>query len=127
MQVIFGRDFKLEAGDPYLFFLYKFRDRTLLARLIVAIGYGFGDGHINKMLAQSLRNDSQRRLLVVQRCASKEVAEKRKTEILAALELGAEGYSQVIVQPATAKGFLETPNLAAVLAQQIPRSGNEPF
>jgi hypothetical protein len=42
MEVIFGRDFKLEAADPYLFFAYAFRHFTLLTRLIVTIGYGFG-------------------------------------------------------------------------------------
>ena len=26
MEVIFGREFKLEAADPYLFFAYEFRD-----------------------------------------------------------------------------------------------------
>src|ERR1700730_4893949 len=63
MEVIFGREFKLEAADPYLFYAYKFRDLTLLATLIVSLGYGFGDGHINKMLTQSLRSDAERRLL----------------------------------------------------------------
>lgn len=127
MQVIFGRDFKLEAGDPYLFFLYKFRDFTLLAKLIVAIGYGFADGHINKMLTQSLRNDSQRRLLVIQRCADATSAAKKKEEVLALLELGKDQGEQVIVRPNTAKEFLETENLAEVLANYIPQSGNVPF
>lgn len=67
MEIIFGREFKLEAADPYLFFAYKFRDLSLITRLIVTLGYGFGDGHINKMLTQSLRNDAERRLLVVRR------------------------------------------------------------
>ena len=67
MEVIFGREFKLEAADPYLFFAYNFRDFSLETRLIVTLGYGFGDGHINKMLGQSLRNDPERRLLVSRR------------------------------------------------------------
>lgn len=49
MQVIFGRDFKLEAADPYLFYAFEFRRCTLDARLILIVGYGFGDEHINKM------------------------------------------------------------------------------
>ena len=43
MELIFGRDFKLEAGDSYLFYAYEFRKFSLMARLIVIIGYGFGD------------------------------------------------------------------------------------
>ncbi len=127
MDVIFGRDFKLEAGDPYLFFLYKFRDFTLVAKLIVAIGYGFGDGHINKMLTQSLRNDPQRRLVVVQRCADPNSAERKQEEVLDLLELSEDQENQVVVQHGTAKEFLETQNLSKALADHIPQSGAVPF
>jgi hypothetical protein len=51
MEIIFGRDFKLEAADPYLFYAYEFRRYCLLSKLIVSIGYSFGDAHINKMVA----------------------------------------------------------------------------
>jgi hypothetical protein len=127
MVVIFGRDFKLDAGDPYLFFLYQFRELTLGARLIVAIGYGFGDGHINKMLAQSLRSDAQRRLVVVQNCSDSDSAKKKRTEILNFLELREDQEDQVIVRPGSTKVFLETPNLATVLAEYIPHSESDPF
>ena len=76
MEVIFGREFKLEAADPYLFFAYKFRDLSFLTKVIVTLGYGFGDAHINKMLTQSLRTDPERRLLVIQRCEEKDCAAK---------------------------------------------------
>ncbi len=56
MEVIFGRDFKLETADPYLFYAFEFRRFTLASKLIVSVGYSFGDGHINKMLTQSLRD-----------------------------------------------------------------------
>ena len=127
MEVIFGRDFKLEAGDSYLFFLYKFRDFTLLAKLIVAIGYGFGDEHINKMLTQSLRNDSQRRLLVVQRCPDSKVADNKKQEVLALLELSEDKDNQVVVRQGSAKEFLETQDLSKVLADHIPQNAGAPF
>ena len=126
MEVIFGRDFKLEAGDPYLFFLYKFRDFTLLTKLIVSIGYGFGDGHINKMLMQSLRHDSQRKLLVVQGCR-KEDLEKRHSEILNLLELTKDQQKQIVVVPGTAKDFLELRGLFKLLEQHIPQDGAVPF
>lgn len=126
MEVIFGRDFKLEAGDPYLFFAYKFRDFTLQCKLIVTIGYGFGDPHINKMLAQSLRSDPERRMCVVQRCPASET-ERKKSEIAAYVELSSTRKDQVIIHPGTAREFLQTPNLAEVLAHYIPQTNAAVF
>jgi len=126
MEVIFGREFKLEAADPYLFFAYKFRDLSLVTKLIVTLGYGFGDAHINKMLTQSLRTDSERRLLVIQRCEEKDCAAKA-IEIGTLLDLGADWKDQVIVHPGTAKQFLETPKLAERLVKLIPPSKDVPF
>ena len=127
LEVIFGRDFKLEAGDPYLFFLYQFRKLTLDAKLIVSLGYGFGDGHINKMLTQSLRSDPQRRLLVVQRCLDATAAAGKREEVAEFLDLDDHAGRQVIAREGTAKSFLETPGLAAELANYIPESGKNPF
>ncbi len=76
MEIIFGRDFKLEAADPCLFFAYEFRRFSLMTKLVVIIGYGFGDTHINKMLTQCVRNDPERRLLVIQRCAETDASQK---------------------------------------------------
>src|ERR1700733_6513109 len=108
MEVIFGREFKLEAADPYLFFAYKFRDLSLETKLIVALGYGFGDGHINKMLTQSLRNDPERRLLVIQRCQESDCAAK-VDEVIGFLELNPSQKEQVMVKAGSAKDFLESP------------------
>jgi hypothetical protein len=126
MEVIFGREFKLEAADPYLFFAYKFRDLSLLTKLIVTLGYGFGDAHINKMLTQSLRTDSERRLLVIQRCDEKDCAAKA-VEIGTLLDLGADRKDQVIVQSGSVKEFLATPSLAESLVKLIPPSKDVPF
>jgi hypothetical protein len=126
MEVIFGREFKLEAADPYLFFAYKFRDLSLLTKVIVTLGYGFGDGHINKMLAQSLRTDPERRLLVIQRCEEKDCAVKAK-EIGNLLDVNDERSDQVKVEAGSAKRFLETANLAEMLARLIPPSKDVPF
>lgn len=109
MEVIFGREFKLEAADPYLFFAYKFRELSLVTKLIATVGYGFGDAHINKMLTQSMRTDPERRLLVIQRGEEKD-CDARAKEIGTILDLGA-ARNQVVVQPVSAKQFLETPNL----------------
>jgi SIR2-like domain len=126
MELIFGREFKLEAADPYLFFAYKFRDLSLETKLIVVLGYGFGDGHINKMLTQSLRNDPDRRLLVIQRCSDDERVAKQE-EVCTLLELDPTQRDQIIVQGGSAKDFLETPNLAQSLVDIIPTSKDIPF
>jgi hypothetical protein len=126
MELIFGREFKLEAADPYLFFAYKFRDLSLETKLIVALGYGFGDGHINKMLTQSLRGDSERRLLVIQKCPDDTLAEK-KQEVAKMLELSTSQVDQIVVQSGTAKQFLESADLARELIAKMPAGTNNPF
>lgn len=126
MEIIFGREFKLEAADPYLFFAYMFRNLSLLTKLIVTLGYGFGDAHINKMLTQSLRTDPERRLLVIQRCDDKGVSAKIR-EVRRLLEVGEDRPDQVKVHPGSAKEFLETADLAESLVQLIPASKDVPF
>ena len=68
LEIIFGTDYKLQYTDPFLFFAYEFRRWTLEAKLIIAIGYGFGDEHINGILGQALGSASspqERKLLAV--------------------------------------------------------------
>lgn len=66
VALIFGTSYKLQYVDPFLFLAYELRRWTLdAARLIVAIGYGFMDEHINGILGQALRQDGNRRLLAV--------------------------------------------------------------
>lgn len=66
LAIIFGTPAKLQAVDPFLFFAYELRKWTLEeARLIVTIGYGFADDHINGILRQSLKVNPSRKLLVV--------------------------------------------------------------
>jgi hypothetical protein len=126
MEVIFGRDFKLEAADPYLFYAYEFRRYALAAKLIVIVGYGFGDAHINKMLTQGLRHEPQQRVLVVSQCTESEV-EERARKISALLELDEARGAGVTVRPGTAKQFLETDNLAAELLERLPKEADAPF
>ena len=66
VALIFGTSYKLQYVDPFLFLAYQLRRWTLeAARLVVAIGYGFMDDHINGILGQALRQDNTRRLLAV--------------------------------------------------------------
>ena len=126
MELIFGRDFKLEAGDPYLFYAYAFRQYTLRASLVVSVGYGFGDIHINKMLTQGLRAGNRCRLLAI--CKCEEVEKCRKCdEISRALELEGDEKTQVIVHNSTAKEFLEMEGMSDFLANKMPEDEDVPF
>lgn len=127
MEVIFGRDFKLEAADPYLFYAYEFRRHTLMASLILIIGYGFGDGHINKMLTQSLRADNNRKLFIVCKCDDGKELDKFTHDITARLELKESEKDQLISHQGTAKQFFEISDLAELLKEKIPIDSEAPF
>jgi hypothetical protein len=126
MEIIFGRDFKLEAADPYLFFAYEFRRFSLMTKLVVIVGYGFGDQHINKMLTQCVRGNTERCLLVVQKCAEEKIQQKAE-EIAIRLELDGDQKKQIFVHSGSAKDFLEAPGLADLLKGKIPESIDMPF
>lgn len=67
VALIFASEYKLQYVDPFLFCAYELRRWTLdTARLIVTVGYGFGDRHINGILRQALHQGPLRRLLVVE-------------------------------------------------------------
>ena len=126
MEVIFGQDFKLEAGDPYLFYAYEFRRVTLHSSLMVVIGYGFGDMHINKMLSQGLHANNNAKLLVVCNCESGGRAD-RENEIRNALDIERGEMSRLEVWPGTAQGFLDTDDIHNILADRMPESTDDPF
>lgn len=54
-SLIFGTNYKLQYVDPYLFFAYELRKYSLEAKLIITIGYGYGDEHINSIISQAIR------------------------------------------------------------------------
>lgn len=124
MELIFGRDFKLEAADPYLFYAYQFRKFTLQASIIVAIGYGFADGHINKMMTQAIRANDDMCILVVARCNSEDEISERRKAISKILEVQEE---KIIIEKGTAASFLEDPKIYTKLMARIPKSKNSPF
>lgn len=62
-DVIFGTNYKLQYIDPYLFYAYEFRKYSLEAKLIVTIGYGYADEHINGIISQALKNDVNIKLI----------------------------------------------------------------
>lgn len=124
MDVIFGRDFKLEAADPYLFYAYQFRRFTLDASLIVTLGYSFADDHINKMLTQAIRKADTRQILAVARCDSDDDCKRRKNEVASRLKIDP---SRVDFIKGTAKTFLEQADAGALLVSKIPQPAKIPF
>jgi hypothetical protein len=81
IAIIFGTTYKLQYVDPFLFFAYELRRYTLdFAKLIVTVGYGFADQHINGILSQALNRDAKRRLLSVSLIKGEDNDDKQRKE-----------------------------------------------
>jgi len=102
LAIIFGTNYKLQYLDPFLFFAYEFRRWSLESRLVVAVGYGFGDEHINGILGQALMLSRERKLLAIAPC---NIEEKRQ-EIASALKI--QKSEQIVVWNYSAKEFFST-------------------
>lgn len=126
MELIFGREFKLTAADPYLFYLFALRAATLSAKLIVSVGYGFGDSHINDVLSQAIRLQDGRkcRLLVVGNCRDDNACQTEKERIARLLSTSPE---QIDVLTGGAKGFFESSSLSETLMSKVPIDPEAPF
>ena len=118
LALIFGTSYKLQYVDPFLFLAYQLRRWTLdAARLVVAIGYGFMDEHINGILGQSLRQDGSRRLLAV--VGPKTDAQAAATKEFIVEQLDAQ-EEQVVVEACGARRFLEDELSVQGLAALFP-------
>ena len=80
--------------------------------------------HINKMIAQALRDDKDKKLLVVARCMKNDDVEKKRSDV--AEKLGV-GHSQVVPLKGTTKSFLSHPNPAEILFEHMPKAADSPF
>jgi hypothetical protein len=101
LALIFGTTYKLQAIDPYLFFAYEFRKWTLESRLMVTVGYGYGDQHINAIIGQALNTSPERRLLA----SAYNVGPAAECQRIAAA-INAHDYSRITVVPATGREFI---------------------
>lgn len=105
MTLIFGTSYKLQYVDPFLFLAYELRRWTLdAARIIVCIGYGFNDEHINGILQQSLLQGHDRKLLAVLGPGDEAFATKELQRITN--QLGSR-QNQIIAKAWGAKEFLD--------------------
>jgi hypothetical protein len=107
IAIIFGAMYKLQYVDPFLFLAYEFRKWMLESRLIISVGYSFGDEHINGIIGQALNNAPDRRLLsVTPSCGEgSNTAEVERVERL--LGLRSTGTGQVACWACGAKEFME--------------------
>ena len=118
VALIFGTSYKLQYVDPFLFLAYELRRWTLdSARIIVCIGYGFNDDHINGILQQSLRQDRQRKLLAVVGLSKESTATKKKKRIS---ELLKAEEDQIEAQTCGAEEFLDSGLTIASLSKLFP-------
>ncbi len=105
LEIIFGTDYKLQYTDPFLYFVYQFRQWTLEAKLIIVIGYGFGDEHINGILGQALNvagDSEERKLLAV--APFDNIPEEQAQQQLASILNGKK--EQIIIKKLTAEKFM---------------------
>ncbi len=104
IEIIFGTTYKLQYIDPFLFFAYEFRKRLMTeVKLLICVGYGFADEHINGIIAQALNGDNSRKMLVVT-----PIDFKKDDEILRHIRntLNLTHDSNVFLRNHTAKEFL---------------------
>lgn len=137
-ELIFGVEAKLQSKDPYLFYIYQFRRYMFEqeCKLLITIGYSFSDGHINDIIVQSLRQDKERKLLIVSPLSKdgyseEEIQQKRtekRTEIKELLKLKNGEENQLIPFDAGAKKFLSNHlNIESIKEYVVDNSEDNPF
>ena len=104
LAMIFGTSYKFQYVDPFLFLAYELRRWTLdSARVIVAVGYGFNDEHINGILEQALRQNEGRKLLAVVAPGDEATATEQRKRIAKSLNAS---LGQVDTRACGAEEFL---------------------
>lgn len=137
-ELIFGVEAKLRSKDPYLFYIYQFRRYMFEqeCKLLITIGYSFSDGHINDIIVQSLRQDKERKILVVSPFSKdddtaeiRDKKEKNKREsIKMSLKLKGEEDKQLLFFNNGAKGFLSDDlNIETINKFIVNDSEDDPF
>lgn len=97
-DLIFGTNYKLQYVDPYLFYAYEFRKYSLEAKLIITIGYGFFDEHINGIIGQALKHNKQSRLIanIYKENGAEDYIKKEKKEISKKLNINNENQLKIM-------------------------------
>lgn len=121
-ELIFGLTGKLQSYDPYLFYVYELRNYSLDCKIILVIGYGFGDDHINQLLKQALQQNPGRKIVCITGADSNHGAEEKakadRTRI--ASLLGCTQDDRVIVHAANSNDFLNNQLSAKFITELLP-------
>ena len=124
VTIIYGTSYKLQYLDPFLFFAYQFRKWTLDdSRLIIAIGYGFGDEHINGIIGQALNNNKGRKLLSIAPLSEGNTLEKKQKDIERILMVRNE-KNQVVCWDMGAREFMENNFTIKKMAELFPEEAD---
>ena len=116
IAIVFGTAYKRQYVDPFLYLAYEFRRWTLdAAKVIVCIGYSFGDEHVNEILRQSLMQNTARRIIAVFEPDAK--MEERQVNVSDALGVEKE---RIRVLATGAKRYLESELTIESLAEVVP-------
>lgn len=118
-DVIFGTSMKLQAIDPYLFYLYEFRKYVLASELIIAIGYSFNDGHINDLIRQAMKSNYSIRIASVGPVEN-EVGERAR--IQGRIQVEGNADDRIIVVNSGARDFLERTLSIDYVGSLLPNS-----
>ncbi len=120
--IIFGESYKLEYQDPFLYFINEFRKWTLRSRIILAVGYGFGDEHINKIMHQALQSSRERQLIAIGPLSVDLDSDRRKI----AEDIGCTGVEQILVCNYTASQFFTKHLTVDFIKKYLERSAEKP-
>ncbi|OQB13433.1 MAG: hypothetical protein BWY15_01730 [Firmicutes bacterium ADurb.Bin193] len=116
-DIIFGTDVKLQAIDPYLFYLYEFRKYALLSKIIITIGYSFNDNHINDLVRQAIVSDETKKLLIVEPTTDEENEIKRIRDKFSINNAD----SRIIIENIGAKDFLNEKLTLDYVGSKLPQ------
>jgi len=121
-ELIFGTDAKLTSTDPYLYYVFEFRKYSLSedCKLIIVIGYSFGDDYMNKLVAQALSASQQRNVLII---------DKFNPDGLKQIFVSKYGVNgdQVKIWQRSADDFLRDDLSLKFIADYLPSSDESPF
>lgn len=119
-DLIFGTDVKLQPIDPYLFYVHQFREWSLKCKLIIIIGYSFGDSYVNGLLKQALEHDPKRKIMYITPSQN-----ETSDRIIRSVELT--DSSKLIHFKVSAKEFLENHLTLNTLRNYMPPEDDEVF
>lgn len=124
--MIFGTSYKLQYYDPFLYLFQEFRKWSLQAKLIISIGYGFIDDHINSILGQALNSDPEMKLLWIAPVFADpdkkgEVVEADIAKVEKSLRLNPSDTKKVIRWDTTAADFMSRQLTIDELAKLFPQ------